>query len=124
MLAAAPFTVAGVAQVALGWPTKVAPEVRRAGRAVYLLAGVAALVHLLGYNPFADRGCFRTCEDVPPVLGGILTTRAAVTVASLLTIAAAVLGAAASSDRARSPEPNRVAPPVAGSFKTIGIDAG
>ena len=60
-----------------------------------MLAGAAALAHLLGYNPFADPGCFRTCEDVPPLLGGILTTRAAVTVASLLTIAAAALGAAA-----------------------------
>ena len=95
VLAAAPFTVAGVAQVALGWPTEVSPAARRAGRAVYVLAGVAALAHLLGYNPFADPGCFRTCEDVPPLLGGILTTRAAVTVASLLTIAAAALGAAA-----------------------------
>ena len=95
VLAAAPFTVAGVAQVALGWPTDPSPAARRAGRAVYVLAGVAALAHLLGYNPFADPGCFRTCEDVSPLLGGILTTRAAVTVASLLTIAAAALGAAA-----------------------------
>jgi signal transduction histidine kinase len=95
VLAAAPFTVAGVAQVALGWPTEVPPAARRAGRAVYVLAGLAGLTHLLGYNAFADPGCFRTCEDVPPVLGGILTTRAAVTVASLLTIAAAAVGAAA-----------------------------
>jgi signal transduction histidine kinase len=95
VLAAAPFTVAGLAQVALGWPTDEAPAARRAGRAVYVLAGVAALAHLFGYNPFADPGCFRTCEDVPPVLGGLVTTQAAVTVASLLTIAAAALGAAA-----------------------------
>jgi signal transduction histidine kinase len=95
VLAAAPFTVAGVAQVALGWPADPPPAAHRAGRAVYVLAGAAALAHLLGYNPFADPGCFRTCEDVPPLLGGVLTTRAAVTVASLLTIAAAALGAAA-----------------------------
>ena len=95
VLAAGPFTVAGVAQVALGWPTDPSPAARRAGRAVYVLAGVAALAHLLGYNPFADPGCLRTCEDVPPLLGGILTTQAAVTMASLLTIAAAALGAAA-----------------------------
>jgi signal transduction histidine kinase len=95
VLAAAPFTIAGLAHVALGWPREGAPTARRAGRAVYVLAGTAALTHLLGYNPFADPGCFRTCEDVPPVLGGILTTQAAVTVASLLTIAAAALGAAA-----------------------------
>ena len=95
VLAAAPFTVAGLAQVALGWPTEVAPAARGAGRAVYVLAGAAALAHLLGYNPFADPGCFRTCEDVAPLLGGLLTTQAAVTVASLLTLVAAAVAAAA-----------------------------
>ena len=95
VLAAVPITVAGVAQVALGWPTEVPPAARRAGRAVYVLAGGAGLTHLLGYNPFADPGCFRTCEDVPPLLGGFLTTQTAVTIASLLTIAAAAVATAA-----------------------------
>jgi signal transduction histidine kinase len=110
-LAAAPFTVAGLGQVALGWPTEVPPAVRRAGRAVYVLAGVAGLVHLLGYNPFADPGCFRTCEDVAPLLGGFLTTQTAATIASLLTlVAAAVAAAAVLADRTA-----RVARAVAGS---------
>jgi signal transduction histidine kinase len=95
VLAAAPLTVAGVAQVTLGWPADPSPAVRRAGRAVYVLAGAAALAHLLGYNPFADPGCFRTCEDVTPLLGGLVTTRAAVIVASLLTIVGAAVAAAA-----------------------------
>jgi signal transduction histidine kinase len=95
VLAAAPFTVAGVAQVALGWPTDVAPLARRAGRAVYILAGAAALAHLLGYNPFADPGCFRTCEDVAPLLGGLVTTQTAVTITNLLTIATAAVATAA-----------------------------
>ena len=95
VLAAAPITVAGLAQVALRWPTDVAPSARGAMRAVYVLAGAAGLVHLLGYNPFADPGCFRTCEDVPPLLGGFLTTRSAVTIASLLAIVAAAVAAAA-----------------------------
>jgi signal transduction histidine kinase len=94
VLAAAPLTVAGVAQVDLGWPTDAAPAARRAGRAVYVLAGAAGLAHLLGYNPFADPGCFRTCEDVAPLLGGLVTTQAAVTIASLLTIAAVAVATA------------------------------
>ena len=95
VLAAAPFTVAGLAQVALAWPTEVPPAARLAGRAVYVLTGVASLTHLLGYNPFADPGCFRTCEDVQPLLGGLLATLTAVTIASLLTIAAAAVATAA-----------------------------
>jgi signal transduction histidine kinase len=94
VLAAAPLTVAGVAQVALGWPADPS-SAARAGRAVNVLAGAAALVHLLGYNPFADPGCFRICQDVAPLLGGLVTTQAAVTIASLLTIAAALVAAAA-----------------------------
>ena len=95
VLAAAPLTVAGVAQVALGWPTDVPPAARRAGQAIFALAGAAGLAHLLGYNPFADPGCFRTCEDVPPLLGGSLTTQTAVTITSLLTIVAAAVATAA-----------------------------
>jgi signal transduction histidine kinase len=94
VLAAAPVAVAGVAQVALGWPTQSSPVVRGAGRAVFGLAGAAGLAHLLGYNPFADPGCLRTCQDVQP-LGGLLTTRAAVVLACLLTIAAAAIAIAA-----------------------------
>jgi signal transduction histidine kinase len=95
VLAAAPLTVAGLAQVALDWPTDVPPAARRAGQAIYTLAGAAGLAHLLGYNPFADPGCFRTCEDVPPLLGGLLTTQTAVIIASLLTIATAAVATAA-----------------------------
>ena len=95
VLAAAPLTVAGVAQVALGWPADPSPAARRAGRAVYVLAGAAGLTHLLGYNPFADPGCFRTCEDVAPLLGGLVTTQTAVTITSLLNIATAAVATAA-----------------------------
>ena len=95
VLAAAPFTVAGVAQVALGWPTEVPPAARRAGQAIYTLACAAGLAHLLGYNPFADPGCFRTCDDVAPLLAGLLTTQTAATIASLLTLVAAAVATAA-----------------------------
>jgi hypothetical protein len=75
VLAAAPVTVGGIAQVALGWPTQASAAARAARRAVFGLAGAAGLAHLLGYNPFADPGCLRICRDIPPPLGGLLTTR-------------------------------------------------
>ena len=95
VLAAGPLAVAGVAQVALQWPTEAPAPARRVGRAVLVLVGAASLTHLLGYNPFADPGCAGTCDDVPPILEGPLTTRSVVAVASLLTIVAATLAAAA-----------------------------
>src|SRR4029453_4247421 len=91
VLAAAPLTVAGVAQVALGWPADPSPAPRRAGQAIYTLSGAPGLAPLVGSTPFADPGCFRTCEDVAPLLGGLVTTQAAVTIAGLLTIAAAAV---------------------------------
>jgi signal transduction histidine kinase len=95
VLAAAPVAVAGLAQVALGWPTQAPAAARGAGRAVFGLAGAASLAHLVGYNPFADPGCLRTCRDVQPPLGGLLTTRAVVVIACLLTIVAAAVAIAA-----------------------------
>ena len=94
VLAAAPLTVAGTAQVALGWPPEASASARRAGRAVVVLAGAASLAHLLGYNPFADPGCARTCDDVRPILDSVLSTKSAVAITCALTIVAAILAAA------------------------------
>jgi signal transduction histidine kinase len=94
VLAAAPLTVAGTAQVALGWPPEASASARRAGRAVVVLAGAASLAHLLGYNPLADPGCARTCDDVPPILDSVLSTKSAVAITCVLTIVAAILAAA------------------------------
>ena len=93
VLAAAPLTVAGVLRSPglAGGPIACRPP-RRASHLHPCRRRRPA--HLLGYNPFADPGCFRTCEDVAPLLGG-LVARAAVTIASLLTIAAAAVAAAA-----------------------------
>ena len=94
VLAATPLTVAGTAQIALGWPPTSPATTRRAGRAVVVLIGVASLAHLLGYNPFADPGCARTCEDVHPILAGVLSAESAVAITCVLTIVAAILAAA------------------------------
>jgi signal transduction histidine kinase len=60
---------------------------------VFALVVGGALVHLLGYNPFADPGCARTCADVTPLLDGLLSTRSAVVVSCSLTMVAAILAA-------------------------------
>jgi signal transduction histidine kinase len=93
VLAATPLTVAGTAQVVLGWPAESSATARRAGRAVVVLVGVASLAHLLGYNPFADPGCARTCDDVRPILDSALSTKSAVVITCALTIVAATLAA-------------------------------
>ena len=59
-----------------------------------VLVGVASLAHLLGYNPFADPGCARTCNDVRPILDSVLSTKSAVAITCALTIVAAILAAA------------------------------
>ena len=94
VLAATPLTVAGTAQIALGWPPTSPATTRRAGRAVVVLIGIASLAHLLGYNPFADPGCARTCDDVHPILASVLSAESAVAITCVLTIVAAILAAA------------------------------
>src|SRR4029453_18108907 len=72
-LAAGPFTVAGVANVALGWPARPSSGARGAGLAVSVLAAAAALAHLLGYNPLGDPGGARLCPHPRPPVGALLS---------------------------------------------------
>jgi signal transduction histidine kinase len=91
VLAATPFVVVGMAQVGLGWSVPGPRKASAAMHVVFALVVGGALGHLLGYDPFADPGCARTCEDVTPLLGGLISTRSAVTIAGLLTAVAAFL---------------------------------
>jgi signal transduction histidine kinase len=93
VIAAAPLSVAGTAHVALRWHSQAGRS--WALRAVWSLAGIGALVHLGGYNPFADRSCRRVCDDITPFAGGALSTLSAVVITSVFTIAAGLLGALA-----------------------------
>jgi signal transduction histidine kinase len=93
VLATTPFVVVGMAQVALGWTVPSSRNASAAMHVVFALVASGALVHLLGYNPFADPGCARTCADATPLLGGLISTRSAVTIAGLLTLVAAILAA-------------------------------
>jgi signal transduction histidine kinase len=93
VLAATPFVVVGVAQVGLGWSASSSRNASAAMRVVFALVVGGVLVHLLGYDPFADPGCARTCADVIPLLDGLLSTRSAVVVSCSLTMVAAILAA-------------------------------
>ena len=92
VLAASPLMVAGMAATASHWSGR--PD-RRWLRASYLVVALAVLVHLLGYDPFADPGCARTCEAVSVPLEFLLSTRNAVGVAAVLTVVGAVLASVA-----------------------------
>jgi signal transduction histidine kinase len=92
VLAATPFAVM-VALVALSWSAPGSGNPSTAMRTVFALVVASGLVHLVGYNPFADPGCTLTCVDVTPLLGGLLSTRSAVVVSCSLSIVGTVLAA-------------------------------
>jgi signal transduction histidine kinase len=92
VLAAAPFAVM-VALVALSWSAPGSSNPSAAMRIVFILVVASGVVHLLGYNPFADSRCTLTCADATPLLDGLMSTRSAVVVSCLLTIVGAVLAA-------------------------------
>ncbi len=92
-LTAAPLAVAGATMIALRWPPAPARWARTVVRIVCLLTALGAIAMLLAYNPFADPLCSRTCEDMPAPLAGLVTSRAAVLITSVLATGAAVLGA-------------------------------
>jgi signal transduction histidine kinase len=98
-LAVAPLTIAGVAASVHGWTTG-SPS--KALRASYLVVALAVTVHLLGYDPFADPGCARTCGDVAAPLEFALTAERTVGIVAGLSVVAVGLGTAAAL-RSRAP---------------------
>jgi signal transduction histidine kinase len=91
-LAVAPLTIAGVTATVHGWTLR-SPST--ALRASYLFVALAVTVHLLGYDPFADPGCARTCGDVAAPLEFVLTAQGAVGIVAALSVLAAGFGTAA-----------------------------
>jgi signal transduction histidine kinase len=92
LVATGPLVTGGIAQAALAWPRAASPVTRRAILILYAVATLAAVVHIVGYNPFADPGCVRTCADVPPLLRGVVSTAAAAAATDALTVLAAAIG--------------------------------
>jgi signal transduction histidine kinase len=89
-LALVPLAVVGVLLVVVGWSGRPHGGASYRRAAALLVTG-AVLTHLVGYDPFTDLGCSRTCEHVEPALGSVLSTRSVVALASALTVAAAIL---------------------------------
>jgi signal transduction histidine kinase len=87
-LGATPVAVAGVAQIAARWTNGRSALMS----AAWLLAGLAVVVHTVGYDPFADPACRRTCNSVQPLAARIVSTRQAIEGASALTLAAGMVG--------------------------------
>jgi hypothetical protein len=84
-LAAGPLAVGGLAQVGLRWGDGAAGPALQVTLAA---VGLATGVHLLGYDPFADPWCARTCATVPAVLDGVLSTAATIAVSAALVVIA------------------------------------
>jgi signal transduction histidine kinase len=93
VLAAPPLAVAGAAHLMLRW--REGSRTTEALRAVYTLTVAAVAVHLIGYNPFADPACWRTCVDVASLGRRFIDTHSAVVLTCALTIAAVAFAALA-----------------------------
>ena len=105
-IAVAPAAIAGLAHVAARWRTSAVWV--PAGRVVGPLAGVAVVILLIGYDPFEDPGCARTCVDIEPMAQDWLSTRSAAFAAAFAAVGAAGLGAVIVSTSARPMVP----PPI------------
>ena len=122
-LATAPLATAGVAHVAFRW-TAAPHQASRALLAVYVLIGAASLVHLIGYDPFEDPHCMRTCVDMAPVASDLLETRSAQVVSGALTIGASALALAGCARARRSGVPSIVVMGVLVSTSLLAVSAG
>src|SRR5215212_10502138 len=89
--AAAPLMVAGVATASLSWSERPPRAIRSALRGTWALVAAAIAVRFLGYDPFADPACKVVCRHASPLIEDWVSTRVAVQVAALLTVAAALV---------------------------------
>ncbi|TDW80981.1 histidine kinase [Kribbella sp. VKM Ac-2566] len=101
-LATRPLAVAAIAATALLWPARGEP---RADRLVIVIAGIAVIaagVHVLAYDPFADPGCAQTCANLSPLLGELVGTRATMAITTAAIVSIAVIGGVAVAATLRS----------------------
>ncbi|WP_327641165.1 histidine kinase [Kribbella sp. NBC_00482] len=94
-LATTPLAVAGIAATALLWPARAEPPADRFVMVIAGIAVVAAGVHALAYDPFADPGCAQTCANLSPPLGELIGTRATMTITTAVIVGIAVIGGVA-----------------------------
>jgi signal transduction histidine kinase len=89
-LALTPLTVAGVAAAVHGWAPRPVSWVLRAS---FVVVALVVTIHILGYDPFGDPGCVRTCGDMTAPLEFALAAKDAVAIVAALTVVAAGLAA-------------------------------
>jgi signal transduction histidine kinase len=88
-LATAPLSVAGTALVIAFW--RPLPTDRRGDLLATIgLATAASAAHLVGYDPFFDPACSRTCQASPAALSDALGPGHALGVSAVLTVAASI----------------------------------
>jgi signal transduction histidine kinase len=108
LLAAPPLAVAGIALVTAGW--RPSPTDRPTSQRVAVaLATAAAVTHLVGYDPFFDPACARTCEASPAVLADLLGQRQVIGVSVGLTLLASTAAVVASLRSRSAPKSLRAA---------------
>jgi signal transduction histidine kinase len=108
LLAAAPLAIGGCALVAAGWRLHPGP-LRALARTVIGLAAGAAVVHLVGYNPFFDPACVATCEPSRAFLSTALGAQRAFAVIAVLSAVASIAAIQISLQSRAAPTVVRVA---------------
>lgn len=111
-IALAPAAIAGLAYAAARWPAGLirVPTAPVIG----LLAALAVAILLIGYDPFEDPGCARTCVNIEPIAQDWLSTRSAALAAGFAAIGAAGLGMVVVATSVRPMVP----PPISAAFGT------
>jgi len=89
LLAAMPLALAGCALVTSGWRPK-PTEPFLPARVAVGFAVAAAVAHVLGYDPFRDPGCLRTCLTSPAALSAVLGPRTALGISVALSLVAMI----------------------------------
>jgi len=84
-----PLALAGCALVASGWRPK-PTEPFRPARVAVGFAVAAAVAHVLGYDPFRDPGCLRTCLTSPAALSDVFGSRTALGISVALSLVAMI----------------------------------
>ena len=88
----APAAVLGACHVGLGWRPLAGGRILTV---IDVMVLTAVGVHVLGYNPFADPACARTCLPATPAAGALVSTGLAIGVSAGLSVLAALAGAIA-----------------------------
>lgn len=77
-----PVSAAGAVVVAVGWRRATG----RVGKAIAFPPLLASALLAIGFNPAVEAGCSHGCVDSPPLLNGVVGSRAVIALAAALTL--------------------------------------